>query len=131
MIIRNVVLSLSLFVLFACQSDESFDLASSRTDSELPTTSSDSVPTVLEGTVRKDNLLSCTGYLAEHDGEKYCVTIFPAKGTVTKGDFLSCDGYLVRYENEDYCASEVPSNWVPFQFNGYIYYRQPLSTTSE
>jgi len=38
-----------------------------------------------------------------------------------------CDGYLTRFEDDEYCSSEVPSDWVPFEFEGNTYYVQPLS----
>lgn len=37
-----------------------------------------------------------------------------------------CDGYLTRIENEDYCAAEIPADWEPFEFDGQVYYIQPL-----
>ena len=45
---------------------------------------------------------------------------------IEKDGMRVCDGYLTRFENEDYCAAEVPSDWQPFEFNGRIYYVQPL-----
>jgi len=48
-----------------------------------------------------------------------------------KGVYLSCEGYLAQYENEDYCVTRVPDDWVPFEFNGQTYYRQPLSASGE
>ena len=129
---RSLVLFISFFVLVACQADEGLDSASTRAESEFPAPSSDGVPVIIEGTVTRDNLLTCAGYLAQHNGEEFCVTLYPQDGTARKGgDFLSCDGYLVRFKNEEYCASTVPDDWVPFEFNGYTYYRQPLLTTDE
>ncbi len=45
---------------------------------------------------------------------------------IEKDGMRVCDGYLTRFENKDYCAAEVPSDWQPFEFNGRIYYVQPL-----
>ena len=56
---------------------------------------------------------------------------FVLEGSIRKGDFLSCDGYLVRYGSEIYCVTTVPDDWVPFEFNGQTYYRQPLSVSDE
>lgn len=37
-----------------------------------------------------------------------------------------CDGYLTRKEGENSCSSSIPDDWVPYEFNGEIYYSQPL-----
>ena len=39
---------------------------------------------------------------------------------------LVCEGYLTRYESQDYCASEIPPDWEPFEYDGQVYYIQPL-----
>ncbi len=38
-----------------------------------------------------------------------------------------CSGYLTRIDSQDFCAAEVPSDWVPFTYEGQTYYVQPLS----
>lgn len=40
---------------------------------------------------------------------------------------LVCDGYVTRNSREDYCESQVPEDWQRFEFDGEIYYTQPLS----
>ena len=35
--------------------------------------------------------------------------------------------YIAHIEKGDYCAAEVPSDWLPFEFNGRTYYVQPLT----
>ena len=42
-----------------------------------------------------------------------------------------CTGFLTRNIDVDFCAAEVPSHWVPFEFNGQTYYMQPLSVSNE
>ena len=42
---------------------------------------------------------------------------------------MICDGYLTRREHQDYCAAEIPADWQPMEFNGRIYYIQPLART--
>jgi len=43
------------------------------------------------------------------------------------GGIKECDGYLTRFEDEEFCSSEIPSDWVPFAFEGRTFYVQPLS----
>jgi hypothetical protein len=38
-----------------------------------------------------------------------------------------CDGYMTRFADQDYCASEVPTDWTLFEFNGQLFYIQPLA----
>jgi hypothetical protein len=34
---------------------------------------------------------------------------------------------MTRFEDVDYCAATIPDDWEPFEFNGTIYYVQPLA----
>ncbi len=38
-----------------------------------------------------------------------------------------CKGYLTKFEDNDFCLSEVPGDWEPFEYDGQIYYVQPLA----
>ena len=38
-----------------------------------------------------------------------------------------CDGYLTRAVDDKFCSEEVPSDWQPFEFNGNLYFVQPLT----
>ena len=93
---KNLVLSVSLLALIACQTDKESASSADQPEAASPEMLPDDITTILEGRIRK-------------------------------GDFLSCDGYLVYFESENYCVSEVPADWVPFEFNGRTYYKQPLS----
>ena len=44
-----------------------------------------------------------------------------------EGNARTCDGYMTRFEDVDYCAATIPDDWEPFEFNGTIYYVQPLA----
>ncbi len=46
---------------------------------------------------------------------------------IERGGVKECDGYLTQMEDEEFCSSEIPSDWVPFEFDGRTYYLEPLS----
>ena len=50
---------------------------------------------------------------------------------VEKDGSRYCNGYLTRVESEDFCVSDVPSDWVPFEFDGQTYFVQPLSDIND
>ena len=43
---------------------------------------------------------------------------------------MVCDGYLTRRTDFDYCEPNVPADWRAFEYDGQIYYLQPLSARS-
>ena len=102
---RNAVLLSSFMVLIACQAEIPTDIEESNSVSVLPFSS-------LEESAALED------YLREHG---------LAPGNWRYEDVARiCDGYMTRFEDEIYCASEVPDDWVPFEFDGQIYYVQPL-----
>lgn len=46
---------------------------------------------------------------------------------IDRNGVKNCDGYLTRLEDDEYCSSEIPSDWVPFKFEGRTFFVQPLS----
>ena len=50
---------------------------------------------------------------------------------VEKDGSRSCNGYWTRFESEDFCVSEVPSDWIPFEFDGQTYFVQPLTDIND
>jgi hypothetical protein len=66
---------------------------------------------IFKGTIRPGQLPNGTWY--DQDGSRIC------------------DGFLTRNIDEDFCAPEVPSDWVPFEFDGQTYYVQPLSAKDD
>jgi len=50
---------------------------------------------------------------------------------VEKDGSRYCNGYMTRVESEDFCVSKVPSDWVPFEFDGQTYFVQPLTDINE
>ncbi len=100
---RRIVTLASLFwIVSACQSAD--DLSRSNQKPDYPMTYLP--PEVREGLER---------YLSERaNGLDY-------------GNFLTCKEYLTDVESENYCSSEVPSDWVPFEYDGETYYIQPLA----
>jgi hypothetical protein len=40
--------------------------------------------------------------------------------------WLDCEGFLTRNESAGFCEAEPPSDWMPFLFQGRLYYRIPL-----
>ena len=51
----------------------------------------------------------------------------PSGNWVDKNGSRICDGFLTRRADHDFCAAEIPSDWLPFEFDGKTYYMQPLS----
>ena len=43
------------------------------------------------------------------------------------GNWRTCAGYVTRNESEQFCEEEVPDDWREFEFNGQIFYVQPLN----
>ena len=50
---------------------------------------------------------------------------------VQKDGILTCDGFMTRRADQDYCSAEVPGDWVPFEFDGQVYFLQPLQGSVE
>ncbi len=44
---------------------------------------------------------------------------------------ISCRGYLTRVESDGYCSDELPKDWETFEFNGELYFFQPLAGVTE
>ena len=66
--------------------------------------------------------------MAEADCASSAASSGPKSGDWVEEDGLvTCDGYLTRRDDEDYCAAEVPDEWVPFEYDGEIYFLQPLT----
>ncbi len=47
------------------------------------------------------------------------------------GKVYQCDGYLSRDQGKDFCEEEVPSDWIPFEYEGQTYYIAPLTATEK
>ena len=62
--------------------------------------------------------------MQEHDQNPHDL---PSGNWTRKDGALICRGYLTRQADEDFCAAEVPSDWVPFEFEGKTYYIPPLT----
>lgn len=45
---------------------------------------------------------------------------------VEKDGVLTCDGFMTRRDDQDYCSPVLPEDWVPFEYDGEIYFLQPL-----
>ena len=99
---QDALLSGSLIVLGACQSDQQ--------EAEFVTV----IPfTSVEGSEAIEEHL-----------RKYDLS----PGTWRQeGDARICDGYMTRFSDVDYCAAQVPDDWEPFEFDGTIYFVQPLA----
>ena len=50
---------------------------------------------------------------------------------VEQGGVLTCDGFMTRRDDQDYCSAEAPDDWVPFEYEGEIFYLQPLRGDTE
>jgi hypothetical protein len=50
---------------------------------------------------------------------------------VQKDGILTCDGFMTRRADLDYCSAEVPGDWVPFEYDGQVYFLQPLRVDAE
>ncbi len=42
------------------------------------------------------------------------------------GMVYQCNGYLSRDQSKDFCEEDVPSDWIPFEYEGETYYIAPL-----
>lgn len=46
---------------------------------------------------------------------------------IEKGGVRECDGYLTGLGDEEFCSSVVPEDWAAFEYEGRLYYLQPLA----
>jgi len=132
---RTVILSVILLTLSACQRPATNSEPQQSTDATRPEEPApEAVTTDAMAEVEREARIAME--LAEEEpGLILEGSIRP--GELPQGTWYDqsgariCDGFLTRNANEDFCAAEVPSDWIPFEFNGQTYYTHPLSVPGE